>query len=521
MHMPVTVDLSRAESLTPQAVFDARQNFNWIGIILMSIMSYGRRLDFLAEQAPNEPCVTFEGRTFTRLEVSLRSNRLARAYEKLGVGQDDFVTIVLPNGIEFIEAAFAIWKLGATPQPVSYRIPKAELEEIVELANPSLVVGVADGFIEGRKTVPVEFEPDAGLSDEALPDKTAKHARAMTSGGSTGRSKLIVMEVPGEFDDESPRIQQLRIIPGRPLMVPGPLYHTGPWLWGFLGLFNGGHVIIMKRFDAIETLRLIEEHRVDYAMVVPTMLHRIWRLEEEDRTRYDLSSLRIVLHLAAPCPPWLKEAWIGWLGGERIHELYGGSEGIGATWITGTEWMEHRGSVGKAMEESEFKILDSDGRVLPPGEVGEVYMMPAEGEGSTYHYVGAEPRRVGGFESLGDIGWLDEDGFLYLADRRTDLIIAGGANIFPAEVEAAIDAHPNVASSAVIGLPDDDLGQRVHAIVHAASPVSEDELLEHLAEKLVRYKLPRSIEFVDEHLRDDAGKVRRSALREARMPRDS
>jgi bile acid-coenzyme A ligase len=171
------------------------------------------------------------------------------------------------------------------------------------------------------------------------------------------------------------------------------------------------------------------------------------------------------------------------------------------------------------MEGTQIKVMDPDGKELPAGEVGEVYMMPLMGVGSTYHYVGAEPKRQGEFETLGDIGWLDEEGYLYLADRRTDLIIAGGANIFPAEVEAAIDAHPKVASSAVIGLPDDDLGQRVHAIVHAAEPVSEDELLEHLTDQLVRYKIPRSIEFVDKHLRDDAGKVRRSALREARIER--
>lgn len=487
----------------------------------MSITSYGRRIDWLAEQDPDRPIVTYEGRTVSRLEFSRSTNRLARAYEKLGVGQDDFVTIVLPNGVEFLEAAFAIWKLGATPQPVSYRIPKVELEAIIELGNPSLVIGIPDGMVEGRKSIPAGFEADPDLSDEQLPDRTAKYSKAMTSGGSTGRSKLIVAERAGEFDDEAPLGERMQLIGERAHLVPGPLYHNGPWSWSMMALFTGCHLVIMSRFNESETLRLIELHKIDYLMMVPTMMHRIWRLEEKERSQYDLSSLRIVLHLAAPCPPWLKVAWIEWLGGERIHELYGGTESIGATWITGTEYLEHRGSVGKAMEGTQLKILDPDGNELPAGETGEVYMMPAEGEGSTYHYIGAEPKRHEGFETLGDIGWMDEDGFLYLADRRTDLIIAGGANIYPAEVEAAIDAHPKVASSAVIGLPDEDLGQRVHAIVHAAEPVTEDELLEHLAEQLVRYKIPRSIEFVDEHLRDDAGKVRRSALREARIDRES
>jgi bile acid-coenzyme A ligase len=482
-------------------------------------MSYGRRIDWLAEQDPDRPVITYEGRTVSRRELSRSTNRLARAYEELGVCQDDFVTIVLPNGIDFFEAAFAIWKLGATPQPVSYRIPKHELEQIIELGNPSLVVGVPDGMVEGRKSIPAGFKADPALSDEPLPDRTATYSKAMTSGGSTGRSKLIVSENPSEYDDENVRLDRMKIIPERTHLVPGPLYHNGPWAWAMMGLFTGGHVISMRRFDETDSLKAIEEHKVDYTMMVPTMMHRIWRLGEEERSKYDLSSLRVVLHLAAPCPPWLKEAWIEWLGGERVHELYGGTESIGATWISGTEYLTHRGSVGRPMEGTQIKVMDPDGKELPAGEVGEVYMMPLMGVGSTYHYVGAEPKRQGEFETLGDIGWLDEEGYLYLADRRTDLIIAGGANIFPAEVEAAIDAHPKVASSAVIGLPDDDLGQRVHAIVHAAEPVSEDELLEHLTDQLVRYKIPRSIEFVDKHLRDDAGKVRRSALREARIER--
>ena len=445
---------------------------------------------------------------------------MARAYEKLGVTQDDFVTIVLPNGIEFFEAVFAVWKLGATPQPVSAKIPKIELEAIVDLANPSLVVGAPPGMLGGRNCIAVGFQPDPELSSDSLPDRTAKYATAMTSGGSTGRSKLIVAERPGEFDDEAPFRKRAHMVGERPQLIPGPLYHNGPFAWSMLGVLTGCHIVVMPRFDARTTLEFIEQYRIDYLLLVPTMMHRIWRLGEEERSRYDVSSLRVVLHLAAPCPAWLKEAWIQWLGPDRIHELYGGTESIGATWITGREWLEHRGSVGKAMEDTQLKILDADGRDLPPGEIGEVYMMPESGEGSTYHYVGAEPKRFNGYETLGDIGWMDSGGYLYLADRRTDLIIAGGANIYPAEVEAALDAHPKVASSVVIGLPDEDLGQRVHAIVQTMEPVDDDELLAHLAERLVRYKIPRSIEYVDEPLRDDAGKVRRSALREARIKRD-
>jgi len=186
--------------------------------------------------------------------------------------------------------------------------------------------------------------------------------------------------------------------------------------------------------------------------------------------------------------------------------------------ITGTEWLERPGSVGRPTHGRKIEIRDEDGKPLPAGEIGEVYMMPPGGPGSTYRYIGAEPRATDdGWESLGDMGYMDEEGFLFLVDRRNDMIVTGGANVYPAEVEAALDAHPHVHSSAVIGLPDDDLGQRIHAIVEARPPVSEDEMRSHLTELLVRYKTPRSFEFTDQPLRDDAGKVRRSKLREERI----
>src|SRR5262245_51426122 len=226
-----------------------------------------------------------------------------------------------------------------------------------------------------------------------------------------------------------------------------------------------------------------------------------------------------MMHMGAPCPPWLKEAWITWLGPERVHELYGGTEGLSYTWITGTEWLTHRGSVGKPLAGGQMQIRDAHGHVLPPGAVGEIYMRPDAGPGTTYHYIGAEPRRVDGWESLGDLGWMDEEGYLYLADRQTDMILRGGANVYPAEVEAALDAHPKVRSSAVIGLPDEDLGHRIHAIVQVDGEVTDAELRAHLADRLASYKLPRTFERTVEPLRDDAGKVRRSALRTSRVGR--
>ncbi len=247
------------------------------------------------------------------------------------------------------------------------------------------------------------------------------------------------------------------------------------------------------------------------------MMSRIWRLPSEVRERYRVSSLRTVWHLAAPCPPWLKEAWIDWLGPEVIMELYAGTEAQAVTVITGAEWLEHRGSVGKVTV-GEMRAFDADGAPLPPGEVGEIYMRRAEDAPATYRYLGAEARTLpGGWESLGDIGSFDAEGYCYLADRRADMILVGGSNVYPAEIEAALDEHPLVQSSAVIGLPDDDLGNRIHALVQPRPGLEEEALREHLRSRLVVYKQPRTYEFVEENIRDDSGKVRRTQLREERL----
>jgi bile acid-coenzyme A ligase len=300
------------------------------------------------------------------------------------------------------------------------------------------------------------------------------------------------------------------------LLIPGPLHHNGPFSWASVGLFAGNHVVLMSRFDTLGTLALIERHRADMVLLVPTMMQRVSRLPEKERDAFDLSSLRVVWHTAAPCPAWLKRAWIDWLGPERIWELYGGTEAQVFTVITGTQWLAHPGSVGRPLT-GEIRILDEEGRDVPRGTTGEVFLRRAPGTAPTYRYVGAEARAIDDWESLGDMGWMDADGYLYLTDRQTDMILVGGANVYPAEVEAALDAHPCVRSSAVIGLPDEDLGQRIHAIVQVEDDVTEAELLAHLAERIARYKLPRSFERIAEPLRDDAGKVRRRALRDARV----
>jgi bile acid-coenzyme A ligase len=307
---------------------------------------------------------------------------------------------------------------------------------------------------------------------------------------------------------------------GKVVLNPGPCDHNAPFAFSHLALGRGNSLVGMTKFDPAQALALIEAHKVAWTVFVPTMMSRISKLSEDIRARADVSSLERVWHMAAPMPPWLKQAWIDWIGPERLWEYYGGTERQGATVISGNEWLSHRGSVGRAVD-CEIRVLDDDGRELPRGAIGEVFLLPAGGLGSTYHYLGAAAKRAaGGFESIGDHGWLDAENYLYLADRRTDMIISGGANIYPAEIENALMEYPGVDCAVVIGLPDEDMGARVHAIVRpdpdCSRPPNAETLLNFLGEKLVRYKLPRSIEFTTSELRDDAGKVRRSALREAR-----
>lgn len=482
------------------------------------LISFPQRLSDLAEVLPDRPAVVCNGTSISRSELERAGNRLARDLADRGVGHGDFVTVALPNSIDWFVTYVAVWKLGATPQPVSAKLPPRELAAIVELASPKVVVGVEPGsdmaalLPEGVQCLGKGYEPSTEYSDEPLPDATSPAWKAPTSGGSTGRPKLIVSGDPAIVDtDADPAMLMSH---DGCLVMPGPLYHNGPAVWACQALLCGSTVVLLERFDAEATLAAIEDHRADVVYMVPTMMKRVLRLDDEVRFNYDLSSLRVVWHLAEPCPQWLKQAWIDWLGPERIVELYAGTEAQAVTIITGTEWLEHRGSVGR-VDQGEIKVCDPDGNELPPGEQGEVWMRPTNRDTPTYVYLGAEAKQLdGGWESLGDLGWFDEDGYLYLGDRLADMILTGGSNVYPAEVESALQEHPDVKSVVVIGLPDDDRGSSVHAIVEADPNVlSTEDLLTFAAERLAKYKLPRSVEYVDEPLRDDAGKVRRNALR--------
>ena len=466
----------------------------------------------------DEIAIRMGAETITWRDLDRRSGARAAELIAHGVGVDDLVGIALPNGVAHHEWTFAAWKAGATPCIFPSRLPGAELEEIIALANPRVLVAPT-GQVSGATTAiaadgPI---PAVGATDAVPTDLVATCWKALASGGSTGRPKLIVDHGEARLNARISGLLQFARIPADGVLLnPGPLYHNGPFLFSNLALIAGAQLIEMERFDARECLALIEAHRVEWVCLVPAMMHRIWSLPPKVRNAYDLSSLKVVIHMAAACPIWLKQAWIEWLGPERILEAYAGTEGAG-TLINGVDWLRKPGSVGQVASGA-LTVRNEEGEVCAPGEVGEIYF-PA-GAADRFHYVGAEPRLdAHGRMSLGDLGHVDADGYLFLADRRTDLIIRGGANIYAAEVEAALSEHPEVLSAVVIGLPSEDLGQRVHAIVEVASSTDLDASIldAFVAARLSTYKRPETYEFTRDPLRDEAGKVRRPALREERL----
>jgi bile acid-coenzyme A ligase len=464
----------------------------------------------LAHLAPDEPAVTCEGRTITRGDLDTSTNRLARAYAERGVRHGDYVTIVLPNSIEWVQAALATWKLGAVPQPLSARLPDAELDGLLELKPRALLVGREDprGVIP---SVPGDFTPDSGVSDAPVPEAVSPTWKALGSGGSTGRPKLIEAggdsRFPGALVGLTAGAQE-----GDTQLIAVPLSHNTGMTTATIGLLMRQHLVLMPRFDAAEFLRLVSEHRVHYIVAVPTIMQRLLPAYRADPDAYDLSSIRRLWHVGAPCPPTVKEAWIDLLGPEAVWELYGGTELQAMTVLSGTQWLKHRGSVGVVVA-GEMKVLDDDGNECPPGVAGEIYMRPSPGSAPTYRYVGATAKSRDGWDSLGDLGYFDEDGFLYLNDRRVDMFTVGGRNVYPAEIESALSAHPDVLSCLVVGVPDEDLGQVPYAIVQADG-LDEADVVAFLSERVAPYKVPRTVEFSDTPLRDDAGKARRSAVRD-------
>lgn len=487
-------------------------------------ISFGRRLAALAEADPDAPAVILvptdgPDRVVTRAQLDRRSTQVARLLADHGVGAGSVVACGLGNSIDHVAVAFAVWKVGGCLLPLSPVIPARERDQLLELADVGLTVADwldAPGHVLGGDGL----RESEACSDVPLPDVVSDPGRVIGTGGSTGRPKLIVSRGPWahvDVDVSATIFGRLGFRPGQRQLVAGPLYHGFGFDWTFRGLLFEHKIVLLERFDAERAVAAIERHRVQYAGLVPTMMRRIIDLPGIDAR--DLSSLEAVMHTAAPCPPSVKRHWIDLVGPERIYEGYGGAEGFGNTVIRGDEWLAHPGSIGRPVD-TEVVILDDTGSEVPTGQVGGIYLRRPHVT-PTSPYVGAEPPPVtaDGFTTFGDLGWVDADGYVFIADRRTDMIVTGGVNVYPAEVEAALLEHPAISDVVVIGLPDTDWGRRVHAIfslVDSSESISTADLVDHCRSRVAPAKVPKSWEQLDSIPRDAAGKLRRIALVEER-----
>ncbi|WP_314173117.1 AMP-binding protein [Streptomyces winkii] len=473
-----------------------------------------------AAERPDAVAVRADDEELTWGQLCRASNSVALGLKLSGVERGRIVALMLPNGPDVVVAAFACLKIGAVPQPLSTGLAPAEEQAILELSDPAAVVGLEDGVVlgDGRfRSTTVASLRRLGGGDGNFATEIGPSWKAPTSGGSTGRPKIILSGSPGTFNAFDTEAWGLRS--GEQALITAPVHHNAPFSTAMTTLFNGGTVTLLGRFDAERVLAEVDRHAITWVYLVPTMMRRILALPEQTRERYDLSSLISVWHCAEPCPPAIKQAWIDWLGAEKIWELYAGTEAQAGCTVSGTEWLRHRGSVGRVTW-GEIKIVALDGTpVTEPGIPGEVFMRVVPGNPPTFRYIGAEKKEIDGWSTLGDIGEFDADGYLYLRDRRSDMLLVGGVNVYPAEIEGALAEHPDVLSSAVIGLPDADRGNRIHAIVQIEQgrTTTAEEIGSFLATRLSPHKRPRSIEFVDAPLRSAAGKLRRSALRAERL----
>jgi bile acid-coenzyme A ligase len=479
-------------------------------------VSVSHRVRELAAEHPDELAFRHIGLdgsepSFTWRWLDRRSSQLAGALAARGLAHGSRLGMALRNSPQFVLSAFAAWKLGAVPVPVRWDIPDWELSRLREVIEPQVWLGSGDiGWIDSTGSLVV---PD-------LPDAVAPQMNGICSSGSTGTPKVILTARPSVHDPQlsTPFITMWRPVP-RPqtILVLAPMYHVNG-LTALYNLLDADRLVIMEKFDAARVVDVIERHRISTFTATPTMLQRIADLPGVDDR--DLSSVEWFIQGAAPMPPSLVHRWDKLVGADRIVMAYGMTEGLGLTALRGDEWMSHQGSVGRGIRGTEVRILDTDGGELPAGEIGEIYLRSAAYAG--YRYLGGAPRMrttEDGFATAGDMGYLDSGGWLYLVDRRVDMIITGGANVFPAEVEAALIDHPGIADVVVIGLRDSEWGRRVHAVIEPADPAappSAREVIRYAKSRLAPYKVPKTIEIVDAIPRSEATKVNRGAMVAAR-----
>lgn len=483
-------------------------------------------------------------------EAQQRAARLAGALRGYGVKPGDRVAVILRNEIAFLEASMAAAAAGAVPVPVNWHWTGDDLAYLlsdsssaVAFVHTDLLPGVeavappdlrivevppapelvatygltpAQSTPSGRHPVLEDLVADSAPLSE--PPGAAQSGMIYTS-GTTGRPKGVLREPM--TPEQSAGVAQLifryfGLQPGGRTLVPAPMYHLAPNVHALMAVAQGCDLTTMPRFDPEEMLRLIEANRVEHVQTVPTMFIRLLRLPEDVRKRYDLSSLKAIVHAAAPCPPDVKRAMIDWLG-PIILEYYGGSETGIVTACDSAEWLAHPGTVGRAIDEAGVRVLDDQDRPLPPGEVGDVYLKPPPvWPDFTYH--GADDKRRAidrdGYLTVGDMGYLDDDGFLYLTDRRNDMVISGGVNIYPAEIEACLVGMEGIRDVAVFGVPDAEYGEALAAHVEAAPTVTADAVREYVRTHLARYKAPKVVVFEDRLPREDSGKLFKRRLRE-------
>jgi bile acid-coenzyme A ligase len=481
-------------------------------------ISYPRRLRDVADAQPDTIALRFraltgEQQAVTFGELDRRSDQLAGALVARGVRGGALVPLALRNSPELIECIVAAWKLGAVPVPLRWDLPEWELTRLLEVVGADVEIGPTDlAWIRATEDDPV---PD-------LPDVVSPMTHGICSSGSSGRPKVILIQRPALWTDElAAAFPDAWMEVPRPqvVLVPGPMYHSN----GFATLRNvmaGDQVILLEKFDAAAVVDLIEEHQVTTITATTTMLQRIADLPDIDDR--DLSSLVWVLQGAAVIGASLVRRWTALVGAERFFMAYGMTEGLGLCAVRGDEWLARPGTVGRGYRETEVRILDDELKEVPRGELGTVYLRSPTGD--LYEYLGTPEVRaptVDGFATAGDAGWLDDDGYVYVTDRRADMIVTGGANVYPAEVEQALVDHPDVVDVVVIGLADPEWGRRVHAIVQArdaARPPTTESVVAFAKSRLAPYKVPKTVEVVDRIPRSEATKVSRIALVRDREP---
>lgn len=481
------------------------------------MMTNAARLHELAAERGDDNALVFvradggDDELWSWRRLADRSVQVARGLLAVGAGEGDRIGIKIRNSPEHVLVALACYHLGAIPVPVRWDLPDWELERVLAVLDAKLIV---------EPDHPALTSTDAE-STEPLPDKMSPNASGVMSSGSTGSPKVILRLVPGVYipgSSSNRLVEAYGELGPQFVIVPAPLYHNN----GFMSIGNllgGDRLLLLERFDTSLLLRAIERHGVTGMVATTVMLQRLAR--DPDFDTRDLSSLDWVMHGAAPLPQWLAERWIERIGPEHFYVCYGSSEGAGATFARGDEYLAHPGTVGRGAMATTLKILDDELEEVATGEVGHIYMKSEYGILATYvGDVAPIPVTDDGFATVGDLGWLDDDGYLYLADRRVDMIVTGGANVFPAEVEAAVSEHPDVADVVVIGLSDEEWGRRVHAIVQprAGATPTEDDLRAYAGERLARYKVPKTIEFVESIPRTEATKLNRAALIAEREP---